>query len=53
MSRERARVINVADAVFVLQYLFLEGPMIPRPYPACGRDPTVDELDCAEYRPCP
>ncbi len=44
--------VNVADAVFVLQYLFVNGPVIPGPYPACGRDPTGDEVACADYPPC-
>jgi hypothetical protein len=44
--------INVADAIFVLQYLFAGGLAIPPPYPECGIDPTVDELDCLAYRPC-
>ncbi len=44
--------IDVADAIFVLQYLFVEGPMLPGPYPACGIDPTVDELGCLTYEHC-
>jgi hypothetical protein len=41
--------INIADAIFALQYLFVEGPVIPMPYPICGSDPTVDDLGCASY----
>jgi hypothetical protein len=44
--------IDVADAIFALQYLFVEGPMILPPYPGCGIDPTIDDLDCSSYEPC-
>jgi hypothetical protein len=36
----------------MLHNLFARGPAIPPPYPGCGVDPTVDELDCLEFRPC-
>ncbi len=44
--------IDLADGIFILQNLFANGPAIAPPYPDCGIDPTVDELDCLEYRPC-
>ncbi len=44
--------VDLADGIFILQSLFAIGPAIPPPYPGCGVDPTVDELDCLEYRPC-
>ena len=44
--------LNMADAIFVLQYLFDSGPPIPPPYPNCGTDPTVDDLECREFPTC-
>ena len=41
--------INVADPLFVLNYLFLGGDPPPDPGPSlddCGPDPTADPLDC-------
>ena len=35
---------EVTDAIYVLQYLFLNGPPPPAPFPACGVDPTADNL---------
>ncbi len=39
-------VINIADPVRILGFLFLGSPPPPPPYPALGLDPTPDELDC-------
>ncbi len=44
--------VDVADGIYILQNLFASGPTIPLPYSACGVDPTVDDLDCAEYPGC-
>jgi hypothetical protein len=44
--------IDGAEATFVLQYLFVEGPMIPQPYPGRGIDPTEDEVGCESFPPC-
>ncbi len=44
--------VDLADSVYILQNLFANGPAIPPPYPGCGIDPTIDDLDCAEYQPC-
>jgi hypothetical protein len=42
--------IDVSDPVAGLNFLFLGGAAPPAPGPAsCGRDPTEDGLDCAEY----
>jgi hypothetical protein len=45
--------VDLADPVFTLQHLFIAGPTIPAPYPACGVDPTLDDLTCASPPPCP
>lgn len=33
--------INIADAVFLLTYGFMNGPMPPAPFPDCDRDPAA------------
>jgi hypothetical protein len=43
---------TIVDALFVLQYMFVEGPMIPQPYPDCGVDLTVVELRGSRYSLC-
>jgi hypothetical protein len=42
--------MDIADAVQVLNYLFLEGAAPPEPFSACGVDPTPENpsLGCAE-----
>ena len=47
----RAR-IDVSDVVYLLCYCFLEGPLLPPPFPACGNDGTLDALTCESYAPC-
>ena len=48
--------INISDAVFGLSFL-KPGPggftLPPPPYQFCGVDPTADNLDCANFPPCP
>ena len=45
---------NITDGIYVLNFLFLGGPNPPSPgTESCGDDPTVDDLDCAEYSNCP
>ncbi len=44
--------INIADALYSLNFQFASGPAPPPPYPACGVDPTADNLRCASYPPC-
>lgn len=39
--------IDLADAINVLDYLFGDAEHLPLPFPACGPDPTLDDLDCA------
>lgn len=45
--------VNLTDAVFLLDYMFVGGAMIPPPFPACAVDATGDSLaDCEGYL-CP
>ena len=39
--------VNVADPVFILDYLFGRGQEPPAPFPAPGYDVTADSLDCS------
>ncbi len=44
--------IAMSDAVYALRYLYVPGsPQPPEPFPDCGVDRTVDELDCVSH-PC-
>ena len=45
--------LDVTDPVLLLGYLFLGGVAPPAPFPACGEDPTVDPLGCADAAMCP
>ena len=38
--------INVADAAYILNFLFRGGAMLPPPYPNPALDPTPDALGC-------
>jgi hypothetical protein len=42
-------VVDQADAITILQFVEQDGPRPPFPYPACGSDPTEDNLDCDWY----
>ena len=44
--------LNVADAVGLLEYLFLFSPGLPAPFPDCGWD-TTGVSDCLIYNGCP
>src|SRR5262245_15910667 len=44
--------VGLPDAILGLNYLFRAGSAPPAPYPACGTDPTADELDCAANEGC-
>lgn len=46
-------VVDVADAVIILTYLFLGGNEPPAPFPACGVDATPDLLTCDDFAACP
>ncbi len=42
-------VIEMADAVYILEHIYLEGPALSQPYPEKGLDgPNEDGLDCLE-----
>ena len=43
--------LDLADAIHLLSGLFLGGPPPATPFPACGADPTQDELECEEACP--
>ncbi len=46
-------VINLADSVYLLNFLFMFGPTTPAPGPYTpGADPTEDDLDCALPASC-
>jgi hypothetical protein len=38
--------LNITDPVLTLTFLYLGGTRLPPPYPARGRDPSIDGLDC-------
>ncbi len=40
-------VVDLADAIFALEFLFLRGADVPAPYPFPGADRTEDGLLCA------
>jgi hypothetical protein len=49
--RDRADInddggVNIADAIYLLVYLFQHGPPPPAPFPEEGTDRTEDELTC-------
>ena len=39
-------ILEITDAVYLLDYLFLGGPQPLPPYPTAGSDPTTDTLTC-------
>jgi hypothetical protein len=45
--------LNMGDAIFLLQFLFVGGVEVSAPYPSCGVDPTADALDCTSFPECP
>ena len=44
--------LNLTDAIGLLNFLFLGGRGPMKPFPGCGPDPTMNELDCADFPPC-
>jgi hypothetical protein len=44
--------INLGDPIAIMRSLFCPAYSIPPPYPACGPDPTDDELGCEAHDPC-
>ena len=43
---------DIADPIHSLNFIFLDGPAPPAPYPGCGADATVDDLSCESYPFC-
>ena len=41
---------NLADPMFLIQWIFLSGPAIPEPFPRCGigADAASSTLECPE-----
>ncbi len=45
--------VDIADPVYLIDYLFRNGAPPPAPFSGCGTDPTEeDELDCTSFSPC-
>lgn len=45
--------LTIGDAVYLFQYLFINGAPIPSPTGVCGPDPDPeDNLDCESYSAC-
>ncbi|MBI4584679.1 MAG: hypothetical protein HY717_11750 [Planctomycetes bacterium] len=44
-------LLEIADALAILQYLFLKGPPLLPPFPARGVDTTTDDLTCKNTSP--
>lgn len=44
--------LGLADAVFALNFIFLDGATPPAPYPGCSTDPTGGALGCESYPSC-
>ena len=45
-------IVNIADPLALLSYLFSGGMAPPAPLQACGPDPTPDGLECDSFEPC-
>jgi hypothetical protein len=45
-------ILDTLDGVDFSDY-FVYGDPLPPPFPGCGYDPTLDQLDCASYYHCP
>jgi hypothetical protein len=45
-------VINIADTIYDLVFLFTAGAPPPPPFPSCGGDPTSDYVICDEFDSC-
>jgi len=41
--------LDIGDVIYILQFLYAGGPCPPAPFPGAGKDPTEDDLLCAEY----
>ncbi len=45
-------VLEIIDAVYLLNFLFLGGLAPAEPFPTCGPDPTPEGLGCKSFAPC-
>ena len=43
---------DLSDAIYTFSYQFLGRQQPIAPFPQCGIDPTIDDLDCQEYPAC-
>ncbi len=46
-------MIDLADVIYTLTYVFGNGTPPPAPWPTCGVDPTSGPLDCTSFASCP
>ncbi|MGB7060913.1 MAG: dockerin type I domain-containing protein [Candidatus Zixiibacteriota bacterium] len=46
-------VLSLVDCIYLNDYIMGSGLEPPPPFPDCGTDPTLDELGCAHFPPCP
>ena len=44
--------VDLSDSVLLLRYLFGGGRSPSAPFPACGEDPTEDNLPCEDFELC-
>ena len=44
--------LELSDALYLLNFLFLPAPPLPAPLGSCGDDPTPDLLNLCYYRAC-
>jgi hypothetical protein len=44
--------VDLSDAVWMLDYTFLNGAPPPDPFLDCGQDPTGDPLGCEAFADC-
>ncbi|MDE0960698.1 MAG: hypothetical protein OSB09_07950 [Planctomycetota bacterium] len=45
-------LVNIADAISLLEYLFEGGSVPPAPSTSCGPDDSIDNLTCQEFNGC-
>lgn len=44
-------IVNVTDAIAIINFVLLGGSVPPEPYPECGQDDSRDKLSCSEATP--
>jgi hypothetical protein len=44
--------VDISDAVYSLQFLFIGGPAPKSPFPECGMDPFLDDLTSESFSAC-